>query len=199
MARSPDSLRSGSLHQPHVLVELPQFAAEAVEDGLRRLWREDLAPYRALRREAAFVMVAHAEYPEVAKGPASLSERWIGGVLRKKIGFRGLVISDDLEMGGVLAAAGIEEAAVETIRAGADIFLVCHNEEHVWRTYQAVYREAERDRRFRKQVEEAARRIGHAKRRRRELRGMAKAPSAKAVERLRRALDEFRVEVRSTA
>ncbi len=127
-----------------------------------------------------------------------MSERWMRGVLRKKIGYRGLIISDDLEMGGVQAAMGIEEAAVETVRAGADIFLVCHNEEHVWRTYQAVLREAERERKFRKRVEDAAGRVLRAKRRWREVRGMEKAPSAKTVERLRRAMEEFAREVRGT-
>ncbi|MGC2321379.1 MAG: beta-N-acetylhexosaminidase, partial [Terriglobales bacterium] len=99
----------------------------------KRLWAEDLAPYRALRRVMPFVMVAHAAYPAVTKTgiPASLSPKWIADILRKKIGYRGLVVSDDLEMGGVQAAAPIDEAAVDTLRAGADMFLVCHNEAHV--------------------------------------------------------------------
>ena len=47
-------------------------------------------------------------------------------------------------MVGVLAAGSIEEVAVETLRAGADMFLVCHNQELVWRAYEAVLKEAER-------------------------------------------------------
>ena len=60
-------------------------------------------------------------------------------ILRKKIGYNGLIISDDLDMGGVLSAAPIEDAAVGTLRAGADMFLVCQKEENVWRAFEAVY------------------------------------------------------------
>src|SRR5262249_26858193 len=125
--------------------ELPSIAK-----SWKKLWAEDLLPYRRLRREIPFVMVAHASYPAVTKDklPASLSRKWMTDILRKKIGYRGLIVSDDLEMGGVLAAGSIEEVAVETLRAGADIFLVCHNQELVWRSYEAVLREAERNRKF---------------------------------------------------
>ena len=69
------------------------------------------------------VLVGHANYPAVTHDhtPASLSKKWITDVLRKKIGYRGLVVSDDLEMGGVLKAAPIEQAAVEYVRAGGDL------------------------------------------------------------------------------
>ena len=64
--------------------------------------------------ELPFVMVSHAAYPAVTgeRTPASLSRKWITDILRKKIGYRGLIASDDLEMGGVLTAAPIEQAAV---------------------------------------------------------------------------------------
>src|SRR5581483_6076490 len=73
-----------------------------IEKPWKKLWAEDLYPYRALRRDYPFVMVCHAAYPAVTKNrtPASMSPDWITGVLRNKIGYRGLVISDDLEMGG---------------------------------------------------------------------------------------------------
>ena len=79
------------------------------------------------------VLVGHAAYPEVTgdRSPASLSKKWITDALRKKIGYRGLVVSDDLEMGGVLKAASIGQAAVGHIRAGGDLCLVCHVAEHV--------------------------------------------------------------------
>src|SRR5579859_6742020 len=98
----------------------------AIEKSWKRLWAEDLLPYRRLRNAVAFVMVAHAAYTQVTgdRTPASLSRQWIADILRKKVGYKGLVVSDDLEMGGALAAGSIEHAAVESIRAGADIFLV---------------------------------------------------------------------------
>ena len=112
-------------------------------------------------------------------------------ILREKIGYRGLIISDDLEMGGVLAAGSIEHVSVETIRAGADIFLVCHNQELVWRGYEAVLREAEKDRTYAAQVARAASRIMSFKRRTRSLHHFAAPPKAKVVATLKKIVQDF--------
>src|SRR5581483_4577077 len=124
----------------------------SIEKPWKKLWKEDLAPYRDLRKELPFVMVAHAAYPQVTKDatPASISKKWISEILHQKVGYRGLVISDDLEMGGVQKAALIEDATIQTLLAGADIFLVCHNEEYVWRSYEKVLTTAEKDKKFAK-------------------------------------------------
>lgn len=166
----------------------------------KRLWAEDLQPYRALRRELPLVMVAHAAFDAVAdKGlPASLSKKWMSDILRQKIGYRGLALSDDLDMGGVLAAGTVEHAAVETIRAGADLFLVCQNERHVWACFQAVLHEAERSRAFRRLVERAATRVQAFKEKSRGLRTMPGPPDGKTVERLRREMGRFRAQVEKT-
>jgi len=91
----------------------------------------------------------------------------------------------------VLAAGSIEHAAVETLRAGADIFLVCHNEEHVWATYRAVIQEAERDHKFAALVERAARRVLDFKKRHKALRRSPGAPSERALRRLRSEMAAF--------
>ena len=168
----------------------------------RELWLEDVRPYRTLRRELPLVMVAHCAYPSVTgdKTPASLSRKWITEILRRKIGYRGLIISDDLEMGGVQAAAEIGDAAVATIRAGADLFLVCHREENVWRTFHTGLAEAERDRRFRQQVEAAAERSRRFKQSSPALRRPAAAsPTDAAIDKLRCELWEFGEKLRLAA
>jgi beta-N-acetylhexosaminidase len=171
-----------------------------VKKTLKRMWAEDLLPYRRLHRQLPFVMVAHACYPQVTRDklPASLSRKWINDILRRKVGYRGLIISDDLEMGGVLAAGSIEEVAVETIRAGADIFLVCHNQELVWRGYEAVLSAAEKDRKFAARVAQSAARILAFKRRARELHQFAAEPKPRVINTLKkiafdysRAIEEF--------
>jgi beta-N-acetylhexosaminidase len=164
-----------------------------VNKGWKAMWAEDLKPYRELRGQIPFVMVAHASYPQVTKDkqPASLSKKWMQDILRKKIGYKGLIISDDLEMGGVLSTGPIEEVAVETLRAGADIFLVCHNQELVWRGYEAVLRTAERDRKFAAHVEKAARRVLSFKKRAAELRGFSAEPKARVVEKLKKIVGDF--------
>ena len=79
--------------------------------------------------------------------------------MREKIGYKGLVISDDLDMGGVLNSIPIEGAAVETLRAGSDLFLVCQKEENVWRAFEAVLKRAERNKPFAASIASKAKRI----------------------------------------
>ncbi len=170
----------------------------SVDKTWKRLWDEDLIPYREMRGEFRFIMVAHISYPQITGDgtPASLSKKWITGILRKRIGYQGLVVSDDLDMGGVLNSASIEDAAVETLRAGSDLFLVCQKEEHVWRAYEAVYRKAEKDRSFANLVASKAKRVARFKVKSTELRArMSPTPSRKKVEVLRRRVWEFTEEV----
>jgi beta-N-acetylhexosaminidase len=168
----------------------------SVDKPLRKMWEQDLIPYRTLRRELPFVMVSHAAFPAVTKErtPASLSKKWITDILRKKIGYRGLVCSDDLEMGGVLAAAPIEQATIGHIRAGGDLGLICHQEEFIVRAYEAMIREAERDRGFARRVQESARRVLAFKKRWKPRR--APIPTAATTEKLTRQLWEFGEEIR---
>ena len=116
--------------------------------------------------------------------------------MHRKIGYRGLVVSDDLEMGGVLAAAPIERAAVEHIRAGGDLALICHQEEFVRRAHEALIREAERDRRFARRVVESSRRVLAFKKKSRELKRRNSPPTAEKLTRLSRQLWEFTEQVR---
>jgi beta-N-acetylhexosaminidase len=169
----------------------------SVEKPFRKLWEQDLVPYRIMRRDLPFIMVSHAAFPAVAKDstPASLSKKWITDVLRKKIGYRGLICSDDLEMRGVLAAAKVEQAAIGHIRAGGDLALICHQEEFILRAHEAMIREAERDRRFARRVQESARRVLAFKKKHLK-RARTAAPAAHRVEKLTRQLWEFGEEIR---
>jgi beta-N-acetylhexosaminidase len=179
----------------------------SVDKPLRKLWDQDLVPYRTLRRELPMVMVSHAAFPAVTKQPtpASLSKRWITDILRKKIGYRGLICSDDLEMGGVLVAAPIEQAAIEQvtighIRAGGDLGLICHQEDFILRAHEALVREAERDGRFARRVGESARRVLAFKNKAFDKKSTAgrrtPAPTSARVEKLTRQLWEFGEEIR---
>jgi beta-N-acetylhexosaminidase len=183
-------LGEGTLDSHH---ELP-----VIEKSWKKLWEQDLVPYRLLRRKFPFVMVSHAAYPKVTRErtPASLSPKWITDVLRKKIGYRGLIASDDLEMGGVLGAAPIEQAAVQHIRAGGDLCLVCHQAEFVTRAHSELVRETQRDRRFASRAAEGVGRVLAFKKNKQELRRWAKAPTPELVERLSRRLWEFNEQVR---
>ncbi len=173
----------------------------SVNKRWREFWKQDIAPYRLLRAVAPMILIGHAAYPAVTEPsiPASLSKKWITDVLRKKIGYRGLVVSDDLEMGGVLKAAAIERAAVEHIRAGGDICLICHQEEYIVRAYEELIKESERDAKFARRVKESARRILAFKKKRPELKSWPPAPSTAKMEQLSRQLWEFSENVRFAA
>jgi beta-N-acetylhexosaminidase len=124
----------------------------SIHRSWRDLWSEDLVPYRTLSNELPMIMVSHAAYPETRSKdwPASASSYWITTVLRKRIGYRGIILSDDLEMGGILKSMQIEEAAVAAIRAGMDLLEVCHSPELILRAYEALITEGERSAAFRK-------------------------------------------------
>jgi beta-N-acetylhexosaminidase len=183
-------LGEGKLDSHH---ELP-----VIEKTLKKLWAEDLVPYRTLRRQLPLVMISHAVYPQVThdRTPASLSKIWITDILRKRTGFRNLIVSDDLEMGGVLSAAPVGQAAVEHIRAGGDLCLICHREDYITQAYEELVRAAERDVKFARQVEDAAARVLAFKKKSRKMMRVGKPPSAASVGKLSRKLWEFGEQVR---
>jgi beta-N-acetylhexosaminidase len=161
----------------------------------QQMFTEDLVPYARLRAALPFVMVCHAAYPVVTgnRGPASLSRKWIVEILRKKIGYRGVVATDDMEMGALQEASPMAEAAVAALEAGADQLLVCHREEMIVSAFEAVVRASEGSGRFAARVAEAAQRAERARRR---LSRPAPAPTAGAIEKLSRTIWEFGEEVR---
>jgi beta-N-acetylhexosaminidase len=186
-------LGEGRLDSHH---ELP-----VIDKSLQTMWNEDLVPYRMLRHQLPFAMIAHAAYPQVThdRTPASLSKVWINDILRKRIGYRNLIVSDDLEMGGVLAAAPMGEAAVASIRVGSDLCLVCHREDHVAEVYEALLKAAERDSHFARRVAEASRRVMAYKKKWAKSLRASPAPSLATMERLQRKLWEFEEQVRLEA
>ncbi len=111
---------------------------------------EDLAPFRALAGELPMIMMSHASYPTLGPAgiPATLSPAIIGELLREKIGFRGLVVSDDLEMGGVLGSRTIGEAAVAAVDAGCQLLPICHRPDRIREAHNALRKRADADSAF---------------------------------------------------
>ncbi len=128
------------------------------------LWDQDIQPYRDLLRQLPIIMVGHASYPRVTRDePASVSPYWIGSVLRRRMQYTGLILSDDMEMGGILSKMSIEEAAVRAIAVGTDLIEVCRDPVLVLRAYEAVLHEAEQSPTFRIKVRRAAVRVEEQK------------------------------------
>ncbi len=98
-----------------------------------RLDSVELAPFKAMiQRGISSVMVAHLTVPAIdsTKGlPSTLSKPIITNLLKEKLGFDGLVVTDALDMGAVVKAFGSDSTAVKAVQAGADILLVLPNED----------------------------------------------------------------------
>lgn len=87
----------------------------------------DLIPFVAgIEAKADAVMMAHVVYPEIAPEPAGYSQRWIEEILRKEMGFRGVVFSDDIGMAAAFSAGGVKARIDAHLDAGCDVVLVCH-------------------------------------------------------------------------
>ncbi len=184
-------LGEGTLDSHH---DLP-----VINKSLKKLLAEDLLPYRLLRASLKLIMISHAAYPQVThdRTPASLSRIWITDILRKRIGYRNLIVSDDLEMGGVLSAAPIGEAAVEHIRAGGDLCLICHREDYITQAYDALIMAREREPKFSRRVADSVRRVLAFKNKSAKvLRATPTTPSAATVDQLSRNLWQFGEQIR---
>ncbi len=170
-------------------------AMPMIERTWKELWEQDLAVFRALAPKLPMMMVAHAAYPKVKdETPASISQYWISTVLRKHMGFTGLVVSDDMEMGGILTQASIEEAAMKAVLAGTDVIEVCKDPVLVLRAYEALLAEAECSAAFRRCVEIAAQRVVEHKDRYLDA-AMPRTVSAGQIEKLRARVRRFAEDV----
>jgi len=95
-----------------------------VRSGWDDLWGRDLVPFRAaVAAGAPLVMAGHLRFPAVDPRPASLSRAWIEEVLRRRMGFAGAVISDDMEMGALDGLGAPAELAVRAVAAGCDLLI----------------------------------------------------------------------------
>ncbi|MFH1138238.1 MAG: beta-N-acetylhexosaminidase [Pseudomonadota bacterium] len=105
----------------------PHHDLPTVDHPEERLRRVELVPFvRAVGRGAPAVMSAHVNFPALDPDwPGTFSHKIMTGILRMELGFSGLVLTDDLEMGAVVKNFQIGPAAVRAVRAGCDLLLVC--------------------------------------------------------------------------
>lgn len=116
--------------------ELPVVGA-----SVERLREIELRPFvHAIENEVAALMTAHVLYPALDKEhPATLSRAILTRLLREELQFKGLTLTDDLEMGAILDHHKIGAAAVQAVQAGADVLLICRDPDHQKTAMEAVH------------------------------------------------------------
>src|ERR1700682_2652448 len=161
------------------------------------LMAQDLAPYIELFQRAddrvRVVMVSHGGFPniDIEKGttgglvePASISPTIVTKLLRQELGYKHLVVTDDLEMGAIAKHTEIEDASVRAFQAGEDMLLICATPDTIRRGYDAVLRAAREGRITERRMRASLKRIADTK-------ALAQPPLPLDLERFKQLSDEI--------
>jgi beta-N-acetylhexosaminidase len=121
----------------------------------------DLVPFRAaVDRAVAGIMLAHILYTGLdPKWPASLSPRIARDLLRKRMGFKGIVMTDDLEMGAIERHYGFDVTMRQVLKADIDVVLICHSREKLDRAFGVMVGKIGKSETIRRAAEASAARI----------------------------------------
>lgn len=87
----------------------------------------DMMPFKVLAKQLKGIMPAHVIYPHFDENPAGFSHFWLQQMLREKLGFEGVIFSDDLAMEGASVVGGYTQRAAAALKAGCDMVLVCNH------------------------------------------------------------------------
>jgi beta-N-acetylhexosaminidase len=134
-----------------------------IDATFETIWDRELVPYRLLAREGlAAIMTGHLAFPNTKAGeaPASLSSWFLKDILREKIGYKGLIITDDLMMNGATVFAGsLSRAAKQALLAGNDIIMLSKTPNLYDPVWTFLLESMKDEAVFRDRVRDAARRI----------------------------------------
>ena len=111
------------------------------ERPLEQILAQDVLPYARIGSPAlTAVMPAHIRYSQVDEQPAGFSKKWLQDILRDKLGFEGVIISDDLAMAGAAVIESVSDRACAAFGAGCDATLICNRQDLVEQALDEVPR-----------------------------------------------------------
>jgi len=136
----------------------PHLFLPRIERSAWQMYHEDMVPYDLLsggrskkpmaaheRMHAVMISHAHTAAFDAKKTPALLSKFVVQKILRQKYRFKGVIISDDLEMGAIIKTMPVESAAVKTLGNGVDLPLICHTPDKIASAFEASVKAAEKN------------------------------------------------------
>jgi beta-N-acetylhexosaminidase len=127
-----------------------------VSKSIQELLATELVPFRACAKShLAAMMVAHVVFPALDSTgvPATFSSRILVGLLRRELGFAGVLFSDDLEMGAIASHWSPESAVSQAVRAGCDVLLICRDAKLADQALVTLVRMAQRDESLRQRIQ----------------------------------------------
>lgn len=136
----------------------------AITASEKTLQSEDFLPFQTIVKENNpynyMILVSHLKYTALDENnPASLSSEIITNILRKKMGYKGIVITDDMEMGAVSKHYDFSELGVKAVQAGADIVMVCHEYPHEEEVYMGLLDAVKKGEISQNRIDESVKRI----------------------------------------
>lgn len=139
---------------PHL--QLPRVAKQG--EAIRT---QDIVPFQqAIAAGVASIMTSHTIYQNLdPEHPATLSRKILTGMLRNELGYEGVVITDDLEMGAIENEGDLGRAALQAFAAGADLLLICHSHEKVIDALQKTGRAIAESSKLQARKQESIRRV----------------------------------------
>jgi len=142
----------------------PHYETSSVDANQLDLENKDIYPFKkiidTMDHEQLFVMVTHLKYPAYDKeNPASISPVIIQDLLRGKLGYEGIVVTDDLEMGAVNKYFTYKDLGYSAVHAGNDLLLVCHTFESQKQVIQGIREAVETNKLSEERIDESVKRV----------------------------------------
>lgn len=124
------------------------------------LFQKDILPFQTLAHRSPMIMTSHCIFPSLDKKEASLSGYIMKNLLRKKLRYKGVIVTDDMTMGAISKKPEpLEDLITESIAQGADLALVCRGLDNWQKAIDRVNQEAEKSAIFRERLREASGRV----------------------------------------